>query len=65
MIKYENQCVDCPPNMGCTKPYCKYWHVPIWACDECGDEGVDLYDYDGKELCKYCLLDAVPKIHHE
>lgn len=29
--------------------------TPIYACDECGDE-VELYDFLGEQLCKYCLL---------
>ena len=65
MVRYENQCVDCHKELGCTKPHCKYWNVPIWVCDECGDENVDLYDYDGQELCDFCLLKRIPKVHHE
>lgn len=65
MIRYENQCVGCPPERGCTKPHCKYWNVPVWVCDKCGEEDTDLYDYEGQELCEYCLLQTVPKVHHE
>ena len=65
MTKYENQCVDCPSEMGCTRPHCKNWHVPIWVCDECGDENVDLWEYEGQELCKCCLLNKVHMAHHE
>ena len=64
MTRYENQCVDCPSEMGCTKPYCKYWNVPIWVCDECGDEEVDLYEFEGQELCSRCVLKKFHKIHH-
>jgi len=65
MVRYENQCVGCPKELGCTKPNCRYWNVPIWVCDSCGEEDTDLWEYEGKDLCKDCLLEAVPKIHHE
>lgn len=60
MIKYENDCVGaCEPCVGCKfkKPQ------PHFYCDCCKEE-IDgtIYQYEGKDLCKMCLLDAVPKI---
>lgn len=54
MVTYENECVGCPPHMGCDGDLCKYRHAPHLFCDECGDETNELYDYDGQELCEYC-----------
>ena len=60
-IKYENYCSDCET----CSPYCNRKHVPVWYCDRCGEENVDLFDYDGQELCEECVLKALPMIHHE
>ena len=65
-VRYEDQCVGCT-SMGlpCQGSSCKNRNVPIWYCDECGDEGVDLYEVDGKEVCEYCALQMLPKVHTE
>ena len=55
IIKYEDECVGCPPEIGCLHSACKYQNVPHYYCDKCGDED-KLYDYDGEQLCKSCLL---------
>lgn len=64
-VRYENQCVDCPPEIGCNKPYCKNWNVPIWFCDKCGEENVTLYEVDGEELCLDCAIERLPIVHKE
>lgn len=56
-VRYENNCVDCPPSMGgCMN--CGRKHEPVCSCDRCGDElpPEALYEYDGKMLCGFCLL---------
>lgn len=55
MIKYENECVGCPTEMGCIGSACRYMNVPHYYCDECGYEADELYEYYGDELCLYCL----------
>ena len=50
----ENECVDCPPELGCLGDSCPYKNVPRFYCDECEDE-VTLYEYDGEELCLECI----------
>lgn len=64
-VRYEDQCVGCPPERGCLGNSCRYKNVPIWYCDECGEEDVDLYEADGKDVCADCALNLLPKIHHE
>lgn len=59
MIRYENDCVDC--GLPCQMSSCPYYSVPHYYCDSCGDED-ELYEYEGEQLCKYCLLLAVPKV---
>lgn len=56
MIRYEDQCVGCPPEMGCLGNNCPYSHVPVYYCDECNNEVEELYEYEGDELCEDCLL---------
>ena len=57
MIRYEDQCVGCPPERGCLGNSCPYKSVSVYVCDECGDEDVELYEFDdGSQLCKSCLL---------
>lgn len=60
MLRFENDCVGaCEPCVGCKfkKPQ------PHFYCDCCKEE-IDgtVYEYDGNDLCRECLLDAVPKI---
>ena len=52
-IRYEDQCVGCT-SMGlpCMGSICKNKDVPIWYCDKCEEECVDLYEVDGYEVCE-------------
>lgn len=61
MIKIENDCVGCPPEMGCMGNSCKYRNVKHYYCDEC-DEETDIYDFDGEELCIDCIEKRLKKI---
>lgn len=55
MIEYENECIGCPPEMGCMGDACRNRNVPHYYCDECGEEDT-LYKFNGEELCVDCLL---------
>lgn len=55
MRKVENECVGCPPEMGCLGSSCRYANVEHFYCDYCGDE-TTLYDYYGDEICEECLI---------
>lgn len=57
MLKYENECVGCPSEMGCVGYGCAYRNVPHYYCDDCGDEiDGEVYGDDGHEhLCVHCL----------
>lgn len=61
MIKYENDCVSCPPEIGCLGSSCPNRNVPHYYCDKCGDEA-QLYEYDGKELCIDCIAEKLKKV---
>ena len=56
MKSIENECVGCPPEMGCLGRSCPYMNVVRYYCDECGYER-KLRHYDDKELCEDCLLE--------
>lgn len=53
MVRYENDCVDCP--QGCID--CGRKRTPHYYCDnpKCGDEAT-LYEYESEQLCADCLL---------
>ena len=66
MIRFENQCVGCPPEMGCMGMSCPNRHVAVLTCDDCGDYAEDLYyGDDGSQYCKYCLHKHVEKVKIE
>ena len=54
MIKYEDECVGCPKEMGCLGNACPNRNVPHLYCDKCGD--------DCEELCEDCLKERFEKI---
>ena len=62
MITYENECVGCPPEMGCMGNSCPNKNVQHMCCDQCGYEHEELYVYDGQELCADCVLNSLEKV---
>lgn len=61
MIKIENDCVGCPPEMGCLGDGCPYRNVPYYYCDECG-KNATLYHFDGEELCIDCIKKRLEEV---
>lgn len=61
MIRIENDCVGCPPEMGCLGDGCPYRNVPCYYCDECG-ENETLYHFDGEELCIDCIKKRLEEV---
>lgn len=55
MKRIEDECVGCPPEIGCLGRSCPNRNVVHYYCDKCGDE-TTLYDYYGEEICEECLL---------
>ena len=63
MVKYENQCCGCATeSYPCIGNSCPNRNVPVLVCDECGFEEDILYEYDGQQLCKTCVLGKLDKI---
>ncbi len=48
MVTYENECVGCPPEMGCLGSACPNRNVKYLYCDKCGEDAEKLYVVDGK-----------------
>lgn len=59
MIRFENECVGCPSNMGCIGEGCMYRYSPVFVCDDCKEEVDELYEYEGQQLCLECLLHEI------
>ena len=55
MIKYENECVGCPPDWGCIGDSCPYLNVPRLYCDYCDNEEYTLYWWDDRQVCLDCI----------
>ena len=53
MKKHENFCVDCPTELGCYGSGCPYTKVPVYYCDNCGNDHAE-YNIDGEDLCEHC-----------
>lgn len=55
----ENECVGCPPEMGCLGSACPKRNVHRYYCDKCGQEyeSNELYVVDGEDICSDCILD--------
>lgn len=54
MKTIENECLDCPKEIGCLGSTCPNRNVPHYYCDECKEEET-LYHFEGEELCIYCI----------
>lgn len=63
MVKYEDECCGCATeNYPCVGSACPNRHVKHLYCDECNDDVEELYDFEGVQLCKECLLKKFEKI---
>lgn len=64
MIKYEDWCVGCSSVLDrpCLGDSCPNRNVPILYCDECGDEALELFEFDGQELCIDCIKKRLTKV---
>lgn len=53
MLKYENECVNCPSDIGCISEGCPYRKVKHFYCDCCGEDDAK-YRIDDYDLCEPC-----------
>lgn len=61
-VKFENECVGCPPEKGFLGSDCPNQNVRRLYCDCCGEETDRLYIHYGDELCEDCLLKSLEVI---
>lgn len=64
MKRVENDCVGCPPEMGCLGSTCPYKNAIHYYCDKCKEEK-PLYKYEGEELCIDCIEERLEKVTDE
>ena len=60
MKKIESDCVQC--DLPCIYSACPHYQKTHYYCDECDNEDV-LYEFNGEELCKECVLERLVKIN--
>ena len=63
MIKYEDECVGCPPERGCLGSACPNRNVPYYYCDICGEEVDSYFDIDGEMVCDDCAHDMLIEMY--
>lgn len=62
MVAYINNCVSCPPEMGCLGSACPNRHVPVFICDKCKQEVDTLRNYNGDQWCEECILNEFDEV---
>ena len=62
MIKYEDECVGCPPEMGCMGNGCPNRNVKHLYCDKCDADCEEVFIWEGWHLCEDCLKKQFDKI---
>ena len=67
MRVFEDECVGCPPEMGCMGSSCPNRNVLHVFCDRCGEECElnELHEVGGEDVCEKCILEMYPKIKVE
>lgn len=65
MIKFENECVGCPAEMGCLGDNCPNLNVVHLYCDNCGNDVESLFDIGGEQVCDKCLHEIFQEITYE
>lgn len=64
MVRFEDECVGCPPEIGCIGDDCPYRNVPRFYCDECEEEN-QLYWFDEQQLCLGCIEARLERVEYE
>lgn len=67
MRTFEDDCVGCPPEMGCLGSSCPRRRVLICTCDRCNEsfDPEELYVVGGEDLCEDCLLNEYETVAQE
>lgn len=62
MVVYENECIDCPTELGCLGISCPKRNVLHMTCDKCKEEVDELYETENGQLCADCVLGMFEKV---
>lgn len=54
-VKNKDNCVCCPPEMGCLYDACPMLYEVQMRCDVCKCEADDLYRVDDVDMCEDCF----------
>lgn len=67
MRVFEDECVGCPPEMGCLGSSCPNKNVLHVFCDKCKKECEldELHEVGGEDVCEKCIFEMYPKIKVE
>lgn len=57
MKYYVNECVGCPPEMGCLGSACPNKHIPYYKCDICGEDELTEESMYNEDICNACAND--------
>lgn len=63
MIEVRDECVCCPPEMGCLGRSCPYIDVEVTICDRCREDAV--YNIDGEDFCETCAEKYLTELFQE
>ena len=57
MFFIRDDCVGCPPEMGCSGVACPYQNQKFYICDDCGENAI--YHIKDKDLCLECANEVL------
>ena len=65
-VVFEDNCLDCPPELGCMGDACPNRREAHYFCDKCDEEvsPEGLYEVDDEDLCENCLKDLFRKEYY-
>lgn len=64
MVKYVDECVGCPKEMGCIGSGCPYIGLKVYICDLCGSENA-LYHMEYQDYCEECARQYLQEAFNE
>lgn len=62
MIEVRDECVGCPPEMGCLGNSCPYMNVEYRVCDTCSSDAE--YKINGEDYCYDCAKGYIESIFY-
>ena len=57
-----DECVGCPPEMGCLGKHCPKKNMYKEVCDDCREGDEQLYHFEDRVLCINCIEVKLKKV---